>query len=218
MLKGVVGHRGILAVESDMAAFTDFLAHLLQEGKVAFRGTKAPRDRPTARDEVFLSEAFTAHALSVAGPPIAFDAATACEAAEIVRQASWALVDRGDRPEELRRRLRMAGTPATASEHLSADLLLRYLPQILRRAIGLDPADPLGEILGEVLRRWPLSGALSEVEEGPLGPVAFGGHPGLLLLYAERVARHDRPAWRPGASSPSYDHYQLLMGATPPDP
>ena len=25
----------------------------------------------------------------------------------------------------------------------------------------------------------------------------FGGHEGLMLLYAERLARHEKPAWRP---------------------
>jgi MoxR-vWA-beta-propeller ternary system domain bpX4 len=200
------------ARESDMAGFSEFLAQLLHEGKVVFQCGRAPRDRPTERDVAILADAFATCALSVAGPPIAFDAQTACEAAELVRQASWALVDRGERPDDLRRRLRMTARPSTPPQHLSADLLLRYLPQLLRRAQGLDPTDPLGELLGELLRRWPLSGALSDIEGGPLVPTDFGGHPGLLLLYAERIAAHDRPAWRPERSSPAYDYYQLISG------
>ena len=198
-----------------MATFSDFLAEIFHEGRVVFRSARAPRDRPTERDVSVLAEAFATFALSVAGPTVAFDARTACEAADLVRQAGWALVDREERPADLRRRLRMSAAPTTPANHLSADLLLRYLPQILRRARGLDPTDPLGEILGELLRRWPLSGALSDVEEGPLGTTDFGGHPGLLLLYAERVAAHDRPAWRPDPPSPAYDYYQLVSGECP---
>lgn len=191
--------------ESVMAAFSDFLAVVLGEGRVVSLSGEVPRDRPTERDARLPAEVFATHTLSVAGPPIPFDAPMACEAAELVRRASWALLDRRERPKELRRRLRMATAPSSPSQHLSADLLLRYLPGILSRARGLDLTDPLADILGEVLRRGPLSGALADVEEGPLDPVDFGEHPGLLLLYAERLAAGDRPAWRPDPLSPAYD-------------
>jgi hypothetical protein len=193
-----------------MAAFSEFLTQLLDEGKIVFRSAKPPQDRPSERDVATVAEAFATLALSVAGPPIAFDARTACEAAELVRHASWALVSREERVDDLKRRLRMTATPGTPAQHLSADLMLRYLPQVLRRARGLDATDPLIAILADVLRRWPLSGVLSDVEEGPLGPTDFAGHPGLLLLYAERLAADDRPAWRPEPSSPAYDYYQLV--------
>jgi hypothetical protein len=196
-----------------MAAFSEFLSQLLDEGKIVFRSAKPPQDRPSDRDAAMLAEAFATFALSVGGPPIAFEARTACEAAELVRQASWALVSRDERPEELERRLRMSTAPSTPAQHLSADLMLRYLPQVLRRARGLDPVDPLIEILAEVLRRWPLSGVLSDVEEGPLTAPHFAGHPGLLLLYSERLAANDRPAWRPEPASPAYDYYVLVSGA-----
>jgi MoxR-vWA-beta-propeller ternary system domain bpX4 len=103
----------------------------------------------------------------------------------------------------------------TASQHLSADLLLRYLPQILRRARGLDPVDPLADIVAETLRRWPLSGVLSDVEERPVGSLDFEGHPGLMLLYAERLAANDRPGWRPPESSRVFEYYELVTGAVP---
>src|SRR5690349_6515187 len=76
----------------DMAAFHDFLTQLLGQGRVAFRSAKAPDDRPAERDVTLLAESFEIHALTVAGPPIEFDARVACAAAELVRQASWALI------------------------------------------------------------------------------------------------------------------------------
>ena len=186
-----------------MPAFQEFLTQLLDQGKIVFRSARVPWDQPTERDLALLAEAFEAHALSVAGPRIALDPVTACEAAELVRQSSWALVNRDERLGDLKRRIRMSGPPRTPSQHLSADLLLRYVPQILKRVRAMDPTDPLSGLLGHVLRFWPLSGVLSDLDEGPLVPLAFGEHPGLLLLYAERLAAHDRPAWRPEPLEPS---------------
>jgi hypothetical protein len=194
-----------------MTAFHEFLTQLLDQGKVVFRSTRAPQDRPSARGIAILAEAFETACLSVAGPRLAFDSVVACAAADLVRQASWAIVCHDDRLADLAKRLRMPAMPATPSHHLSADLMLRYLPQVLRRARGLDPADPLVELLATILRRWPLSGVLSDVEEGPLVPLDFGGHPGLLLLYAERLIGNDRPSWRPAPPGKPWDYYELVL-------
>jgi len=98
----------------------------------------------------------------------------------------------------------MPGAPDAPAAHLSADLVLRFLPQVHRRARALDPADPLVMILERVLRQWPLSGVLADVLEGPVTPPDFGGHAGLLFLYAERLARHEKPAWLPTGPGREY--------------
>src|SRR5438093_406611 len=59
-------------------------------------------------------------------------------------------------------------------------------------------------------RRWPLSGVLADIDEPPLLPVDLGGHPGLLLLYAERLARQRRPAWV--ADGPAREYIELVFG------
>lgn len=203
-----------------MAAFSEFLRPLLEEGKVVFGPGDAADVRPTDHDVAAMARAFAGFALSVGGPPIAFDARAAREAAALVRRACWALVDAEQSPAELRRALAMPTGPDSPAEHLSADLTLRYLPQVRARALAIAPNDPLGGILGDILRRWPLSGALSDIEAAPTGPTDFGKHPGLLLLFAERVAAHDRPTWRPDPSSPAYESYRLVAGpipAAPPD-
>lgn len=193
-----------------MTAFHEFVTQLLGQGKIVFRSAAAPQDRPSSPAVAVLAEAFEVHRLSVAGPRIAFDAGVACAAAELVRRSSWAVVNHDDRVAELEKRLKMPDSPSTPAHHLSADLMLRYVPQILRRARGLDPFDPLVGLLASVLRQWPLSGVLSDVEEGPLGPVDFGGHPGLLMLYAERAIGKDRPAWRPAQPGPAWEYYELV--------
>jgi hypothetical protein len=152
--------------------------------------------------------------------PIAFDAAVACEAAELVRQACWSAVCHDEAADLIRGRFVMSRAPRSASQHLSADLTFRYLPQILGRARALGPSDPFIGFLSDVMRQWPLSGVLSEVREPPLGPLDFGGHEGLMLLYAERLVRHARPAWVPATGRPR--EYAALVfqecGRTLPPP
>lgn len=201
-----------------MDEFSEFAVGLLEHGTIVFRSAGPPRARPTGRSLKVLAGAFAVYAETVAGPPIAFDERAAVSAAEVARQSAWALLHREARLEELPARLEtllrldansLAGI--SASRHLSADLTLRFLPQIARRAGGIDADDPLIVSLTKILRSWPLSGALSDIEGPPLAPLDFGGHPGLLLLYAERLADHDRPSWRPSRDGPARDAHELVQ-------
>jgi hypothetical protein len=56
-----------------------------------------------------------------------------------------------------------------------------------------------------------LSGVLSDVEEEPLTSLDLGGHPGLRLLYAERLARNRKPAWFP-PEGPAREYVELVLG------
>ncbi len=83
-----------------MTPLAEFLTQLFASGEIVFRAP--PRDRPSAQAAGILAEAFQVHALDLAGPPIAFAPTAATAAAEFLRQASWALVNRDDRASELR--------------------------------------------------------------------------------------------------------------------
>lgn len=195
-----------------MDALEGFLSPLLEGGRIVFRHRPVPATAPTTATGAIglLERAYRGYRLDIAGGPIAFDPGLARAAAELVRQASWALVCHHDRVQDLERCLSMPHAPATASHHLSADLLLRYLPQVHRRARALDPSDALVALLGRVLRQWPLSGVLADLEEGPTSPLDFGGHEGLMLLYAERLASREMPAWRPAGRA--LDYVELVSG------
>jgi hypothetical protein len=178
-----------------MDCLAEFLQSLLYEGRVVFH--QRPIPAASAGAVAVLERAYAAYRLEVAGALIPFDAAVAVAAAELVRQASWALVNHDARPEQLEQLLTMSLAPTLPAHHLSADLLFRFLPQIRRRARAFDPADVLPVLLEKVLRRWPLSGVLAALDEGPGAPLDLGGHPGLRLLYAERLAAHEATAWIP---------------------
>ena len=190
-ISGETPSRGI------MATLGDFFRDLFDEGRIVLKGRPIPSeaDRPSAQGR--LEAAFRVHRLDVAGPPIAFDAASALMAAELVRQASWFLVNRSEPVEAMERALVMPRPPESAGEHLSADLSFRFLPQIQRRARSISPGDRLGNFLADLLRAWPLSGVLSDLAEGPEDVGDLGGHPGLWMLYAERLARDEKPSWMP---------------------
>jgi hypothetical protein len=193
-----------------MDDFDGFLGTVFRQGRVVFRRRPEPAPAVSARALGLLEEAYARYRLDVAGPAVPFDPQVAAEAGELVRQACWAVVSREDRVEDLGRRLTTRRAPSRPSDHLSADLLLRYLPRVYRRARAVDPCDPVVSLLADVLRRWPLSGVLAGLDEPPLGPTDMGGHPGLLLLYAERFAASPgRPAWCPTGPGAEYLEWAL---------
>jgi hypothetical protein len=198
-----------------MSPLAEFLQALLREGRVLLRAhPPEPAGRPADALAV-LQQAHADSRLAVAGPPLDFHSDTALAAAERVRHACWSLANH-DQPEEvLQKALVMPRPPRSPAEHLSADLLLRFVPDIHRRARALDPADRLTELLAVLLRQWPLSGVLSGVEDGPLTPPEFG-HPGLQLLYAERWAANPKAAWLPQGRG--FEYVELVWGELGKDP
>lgn len=194
-----------------MATLGDFLQTLFQDGRIVLkrRPETSEAERPGALK--VLEAAFDVHRLDVAGPPIGFDARAALVAAELVRKASWFLVNRSEPAQEMQRSLAMPRPPLTAGEHLSADVSFRFLPQVHRRARSIAPDDHLASFLADVLRAWPLSGVLSDLSEGPKDVGELGRHPGLWMLYAERLALDEKPAWMPKGSPRA--HVELVLGS-----
>jgi hypothetical protein len=187
-----------------MSSLAAFLQHLLSEGEAVLRERPEAKTAGDATARDVLDRAYQTYLLEIAGTPIPFDAETAVLAAECVRQSCWYLMRHDEPEEELTRRLVMSGHPNSAAEHLSADLMLRFLPQIRQRARALAADDPLPALLADILRRWPLSGVLGDLPDGPARAIDFHGHRGLMLLYAERLVDHAKPAWLPEGEALQY--------------
>jgi hypothetical protein len=200
---GVRGCPCETGIAAAMDRLEDLLRPLLKDGRVVFRGPPAP-DWSGAEALDLLGSAFEDARLDVAGAPIDLDGAVALEGGRVVVHACYALLSREESAEELGRRLAMSRGPTTPSHHLSADLLFRYLPQVYLRARAMNPSDGLAVLLAELLREWPLSGVLANLDEGPRCPPDMGGHEGLMLLYAERWARRRNPSWRPEGRAGEY--------------
>jgi hypothetical protein len=74
----------------------------------------------------------------------------------------------------------------------SADLVLRYLPDVFALAQGIAREDPLIDGLRNLAREWPLS-SVGIPEVGEVDVSGFIRHPGLRRLYADRIIeRNDR--------------------------
>lgn len=187
-----------------MPSFADWLDRLLTDGEVELAGP--PSTDPSDAATSVLAHAYAVHALDVVGPTPPFACRTAVAAAGWFARACWFLVGRDD----LGDALAPFGEPKTPSDHLSADLTLRFLPVVLQRARRNAGDDPLGRCIAELLRRWSLSGVLADIEDAPLVPLDFGGHAGLQLLYAERLAAVARPAWTP-PDGPARDRAELVF-------
>jgi hypothetical protein len=192
-----------------MVRFVEFLERLLREGTVVLRARPRVEAGELPRSERFLAAAYEDHCLYVAGPPIDFDPSTALATARHLWFACWFLLHRSDPPDEIEKCLPPLSPPASAAQHLSADLFLRFAPQVHRRAKNLDPADVLTKKLEQLLRSHPLSGVLADIEEGPLAPVRLDDHAGLQLLYAERLAEKLRPAWVP--EGPAFAYVEMVF-------
>ena len=187
-----------------MSPLARFFHGLLREGAVHLHEAPDARFPKNAELDEVLRRAYADYCLDIAGPPLAIDETTALAAAHVVHQACWALVSQALSVDDLEERLQMPGPPRNPAQHLSADLLLRFLPQVHRRARARDETDSLVKIVEKVLRQWPLSGVLADLEDGPETALDFGRHGGLMLLYAERLACHEKPAWFPDGDARAY--------------
>ncbi len=122
-----------------MSPFAEYVGRLPRDGSALLKGPPE-RTRQADQDAVaFLERALDSFCLTVAGPPLGIDAATALAAA-LVYRACWRLVDRSLPSAELPRFLEPLAPPRSLAEHLSADLTLRFLPQVQHRAAMYDPA------------------------------------------------------------------------------
>jgi hypothetical protein len=180
----------------------EFLKILFGRGEVVFR--KAPLAVPARDPDALrvLEDEYGRYALDLPGRLPAFEPETALKAAEVLRDACWFVLSHEEVDAEVVRRIEWPGLATTPAQAFSADLTLRFAARVHRRARALNPGDALVRGLEYTLRRRPLSGVLCDIDEPPVAELP--DHPGLLLLYAERLAAHPKDAWRPEGKAREY--------------
>lgn len=170
---------------------TQFLDELLTQGEVAVTrrpDTFEPVDLEAAT--VVLQDYYHDDALDLPHQAPDFEPAAALWAAQylyftvqltLVRELDEAVMAERlpDYPQE--------PTPAAL---YSADLLLRYLPDLLGLARGLAPGDALVARLQSLARRWPLSFVgQPDAAPNPDREALLLAHPALRQLYVDRIIR-----------------------------
>src|SRR5579864_7910395 len=187
-----------------MPGLMPFLRELLEEGAVTLRAPPTPDPAEGREAREWLAEVYAEYRLDVAGPLLEFVPEHAQAAAEFLWQVCWCLVRRDLEAELIEAHLKFPLRPNTPAQHLSVDLLFRFMPQLHRRSRALSKDDILTQRLEQILSQWPLSGVLSDITIPPATDLEFGGHQGLQLLYAERFRRHPRPEWQPPGRTGEY--------------
>ncbi|WP_125427412.1 hypothetical protein [Hymenobacter metallilatus] len=167
------------------------LAEFIEEIWTAGTCTVSPAPMPAEQENelaalAWLERAYAEDAQHQPAPVPAFEADAALWAARYLYRAVQLTVLRELDDTAVRVWLQEYPGPVTPAAHYSADLLLRHLPDLLRLCQGLAPADALVQHLQATLHHWPLSAVGAKLAELP-DPVPVLDHPGLRLLYADRL-------------------------------
>jgi hypothetical protein len=164
-----------------------FLTTLFENGWV-----RVPSAAPIGSSEIeaaknVLVEYDREYRLSLAGVPPAFDVKIGCETAVAMYRICQCLVYRELMPQELLPELQLdEKRAASAVAHYSADVTMRFLPDVWRLARDASESDPLVACLSKLANRWPLSSVGIPVEQ-TISIEGFAGHPSLLALYVDRI-------------------------------
>lgn len=160
---------------------------LFTEGKAVATGDLSgfdPDDLKVA--ERVLQQFYEEDALEMPSQVPAFNAEAALHAAQYIYNAVQLIIHRDLDDETVEKHL--AGLPEPASPEViySADLTLRYLPELFSLARGLSPLDIVVTKLKATATRWPFSSVGVE-PEGEYTLENILGHASLKYAYADRI-------------------------------
>lgn len=185
--------------------------HAAGRAEVHLTGAGVPRDAlrmmeaEAASDPAvgaLLREWHGAACEALAGAAPAFDEAAARWGAAMLFRAAWFYLHR-DAPEpELLALLSVTlPVPLSAGAMFSADVALRWLPDIHRMALALAPGDPMLALLQNIAAAHPLSCAALPPPEGKARTPesaawqCLRAHPGLWRLFIDRVIAANARWW-----------------------
>ncbi len=164
------------------------LRHLRHDEEVVLYGFMADISEAEAHEAVgFLAAEYAGEALDYPGTAPTFEASASLWAAMLVYAAAQLVLYRQQEVAELRPLLAPYAGRKNAAAILSADLSLRFLPDIIAQLKKIDPEDALIEILENHLRDWHYSGVAYPLSAAALdfGPILENDC--LLRLYLDRV-------------------------------
>ncbi len=171
----------------------DFLQSLFAEGKVVANGKPDTFSRDELRAaEQLLRQYYSENVLEMPARAPAFHAEAALGGAQYLYNAVQLTINRD--LDEVAVEQHLAGLPEPASPEIiySADLTLRYLPELFTLAKGLSPLDIVATKLKDTAACWPFSSVGVDIgSEYVLEKII--GHPALKYAYADRIlAKKDK--------------------------
>ena len=143
----------------------------------------------------FLADEYAAEALDYPHTSPAFDADAACWGARTVYVAAQLTLFRQHQPDDLPALLPPYAKPVLAGAMLSADLMLRFLPDVALFLTQIDADDPLIALLENHLHTWHFSAIAYPVIWDDLDLSTLTQNPCLHQRYIDRLlAHHKQPA------------------------
>jgi hypothetical protein len=117
----------------------------------------------------------------------AFNADAALWAAKTIYTSCQLILYRENKAEELPQLLPSYANTIDAPAILSADLCLRFLPQVLQSTKNIDPEDSLVEVAEKHIQQWHYSGIGYALKESDPDMEIISANECLLQLYTDRV-------------------------------
>ena len=164
-----------------------FINHLVREGQVTVVDQLIPfTPQELLETQTILENYYHSDVLEMPGTAPAFDATAASWAAQYIYRIVQLAMLRDAGAAALTRWLTPYASASTAAQIYSADLCLRYLPDLLSLSKGLAPDDPLVQQIRETAMQWPFSSTgMNLPAQGDI--TAIVASPSLLQAYADRI-------------------------------
>ncbi|HEY9259755.1 hypothetical protein [Chitinophaga sp.] len=164
-----------------------FINHLVREGQVTVVNQIIPFTSQELQDtQTILAAYYQNDILEIPGTAPAFDADAALWAAGYIYRIVQLTMLREAEKQDIIDWLIPYPFPATAANIYSADLCLRYLPDLLSLSKGMAPDAPLVQHIREIAMQWPFSSTgMNLPATGDIAAIIAS--PPLLQTYADRI-------------------------------
>jgi len=171
-------------------SFSRFLTNLLDNGTVQVSKAREIPAEDRVEAQRLLTHFERAFRLSLAEEPPPLELGLAVAAGQTLYRLCQCLVFRELLPDQaLAQGDRLPDAPRTAGDHYSADLTLRFLPDVWRLAKEAAEGDPLVTSIRELAAHWPLSSVgMPDLPAPAIDSIT--DHPALMALYVDRIIEH----------------------------
>lgn len=176
-----------------MISLSDFAKRVRANGEVLLEQNLA---QSSSTDEIelaaFLSNEFDKELLSAPRLELEFNSEAALWATKILYQAAHYVLNRKDEFDKISTAFNLKQNNLTIEEQFSADLMLRYLPDIIRELILIDNEDPLIQLLESQLKKSLYSAMLYFNDLDPARINELELYNGLSILVLERIIENKK--------------------------
>ncbi|MCE3227288.1 MAG: hypothetical protein K0S32_1839 [Bacteroidetes bacterium] len=169
------------------ASLSSFLLGLFENGEVTVKKELSEFSETEKQESVSILKNIYEQSKSEmpSGVP-EFDADAALWGSMILYRCIQFVMIRNLEAEEIEKRITDFKSESTPSSVYSADLCLRYLPDVLRFAVSLAPDDPLVVRIKQLAEQWPFSSVGIKTNPETESSVSFDNR-SLMKSYVDRI-------------------------------